>query len=80
MFEICCWAPHARRSIGGERSCELAAHPPAPLPLARGAAALRASSDETQKVENQCSLPLSGWCAQAGCSVRQRPEKAKPIF
>ena len=38
MFEIRWWPPHARRSIGGERSCELAAHPPAPLPLARGAA------------------------------------------
>ena len=38
MFEIRCWPPHARRSIGGEAASLLRTHPRLSAP-ARGAAA-----------------------------------------
>ena len=51
MFEIGCWPPHARRSIGGEAASLLRTHPRLSAP-ARGFSAL--PSSKTQKAKNQC--------------------------
>ena len=50
MFEIWWWAPHARRSIGGEAASLLRTHPRLSAP-ARG---FSAAATKTQKVKNQC--------------------------